>query len=143
MSYIKPEKRLFTAFSDFYKKLSEGPNSKFKGKAELFVVGLVLGFYNNKRNHEEKPFEFVRFSHFYDTKRSNLKTIIEMIYGTMAKGKNDNEKWQDMLAIADGGIEYLKEHYDKTGDNIDASILVKDLENLIENKVKEVSGGLL
>lgn len=139
MSYIKPEKRLFTAFSDFYKKLSEGPNSKFNGKAELFVVGLVLGFLNNKRNTDEKPFEFVRFSHFYDVKRSDLKTIIEMIYTTMAQGKNDNEKWQDMLKIADGGIEYLKEHYSKTGDNVDASILIKDAEKLAEIKVKDVS----
>jgi hypothetical protein len=139
LSYIKPEKRLFTAFEDFYKKLSEGKNSKFNGKAELFVVGLVLGFLNNKRNNSEKPFEMIRFSHFFDLKWSDQKSIIEMIYGTMAEGKNDNQKWQDMLAIADGGIEYLKEHYDKTGDNIDASILVKDVENLIENKVKEIS----
>ncbi|MGY5151901.1 MAG: hypothetical protein ACW9XA_06500 [Candidatus Nitrosopumilus sp. bin_6a] len=140
MNYIKPEKRIFTAFSDFYKKLCEGSDSKFNGKAELFVVGLVLGFLNNKRNLTEKPFEMVRFSHFHDKKRSDLKTIIEMIYATMAEGKNDNEKWQDMLKIADGGIEYLKEHYDKTGDNVDASILIKDVEKLIDGKVKEISG---
>ena len=140
MSYIKPEKRLFTAFSDFYNKLSEGPDSKFNGKAELFVVGLVIGFLNDKRNSNEKPFEFVRFSHFFDPKYSDLKTIIEMIYVTMAKGKNDNEKWQDILKIADGGMEYLKEHYDKTGDNIDASILIKDAEKMISVKVKQISG---
>ncbi len=139
MSFIKPEKRLFTAFSDFYKKLCEGSDSKFNGKSELFVVGLVLGFLNNKRNLIEKPFEMTRFSHFYDKKRSDLKTIIEMIYATMAQGKNDSEKWQDMLKIADGGIEYLKEHYDKTGDNIDASILIKNIEKLIDSKVKEIS----
>jgi hypothetical protein len=140
LSYIKPEKRLFTAFSDFYNKLSEGPDSKFNGKAELFVVGLVIGFLNDKRNSNEKPFEFVRFSHFFDPKYSDLKTIIEMIYVTMAKGKNDNEKWQDILKIADGGMEYLKEHYDKTGDNIDASILIKDAEKMISVKVKQISG---
>lgn len=140
MSYIKPEKRLFTAFSDFYKKLCDGADSKFNGKAELFVVGLVLGFLNNKRNSNEKPFEMVRFSHFLDKKRSDLRTIIEMIYATMAEGKNDNEKWQDMLKIADGGIEYLQEHYDKTGNNVDASILIKDVEKLIDGKVKEITG---
>ena len=140
MSYIKPEKRLFTTFEDFYRKLCDGSDSKFNGKAELFVVGLVLGFLNNKRNLSERPFEMVRYSHFLDKKRSDLRTIIEMIYATMAEGKNDNEKWQDMLKIADGGMEYLQEHYDKTGDNIDPSILIKDVEKLIEGKVKEITG---
>ena len=140
MSYIKPEKRLFTTFEDFYRKLCDSTGSKFNGKAELFVVGLVLGFLNNKRNSNEKPFEMVRYSHFLDKKRSDLRTIIEMIYATMAEGKNDNEKWQDMLKIADGGMEYLQEHYDKTGDNVDPSILIKDVEKLIEGKVKEITG---
>jgi hypothetical protein len=141
LSYIKPEKRLFTTFEDFYRKLCDGTDSKFNGKAELFVVGLVLGFLNNRRNSNEKPFEMVRFSHFLDKKRSDLRTIIEMIYATMAEGKNDNEKWQDILRIADGGIEYLQEHYDKTGDNIDVSILIKDVEKIIDFKVKEISEG--
>jgi len=140
LSYIKPEKRLFSAFSDFYNKMTEGNESKFNGKAELFVVALVLGFYHNRRNNDPKPFEFIRFSHFYDAKRSDLKTIIEMIYSIMAQGKNNNEKWQDVLKIADGGIEYLKEHYDKTGDNIDASILIKESEKLLDSKVKQISG---
>ena len=139
MSYIKPEKRLFTTFEDFYRKLCDGSDSKFNGKAELFVVGLVLGFLNNKRNSNEKPFEMVRYSHFLDKKRSDLRTIIEMIYATMAEGKNDNEKWQDMLKIADGGIEYLQEHYENTGNNIDPSILIKNVEKLIDVKVKEVN----
>ena len=139
MSYIKPEKRVFSCFSDFYKKLCDGSENKFNGKAELFVVGLVLGFLHNKRNSNEKPVEFVRFSHFYDAKYSDLKTIIEMIYVTMAQGKNDNEKWQDMLKIADGGMEYLKEHYDKTGDNIDASILITEVGKLIDGKIKQIS----
>ena len=139
MSYIKPEKRLFTTFEDFYRKLCDGSDSKFNGKAELFVVGLVLGFLNNKRNLSERPFEMVRYSHFLDKKRSDLRTIIEMIYATMAEGKNDNEKWQDMLKIADGGIEYLQEHYENTGNNIDPSILIKNVEKLIDVKVKEVN----
>ena len=139
MSYIKPEKRLFTTFEDFYRKLCDGSDSKFNGKAELFVVGLVLGFLNNKRNSNEKPFEMVRYSHFLDKKRSDLRTIIEMIYATMAEGKNDNEKWQDMLKIADGGIEYLQEHYENIGNNIDPSILIKNVEKLIDVKVKEVN----
>ena len=139
MSYIKPEKRLFTTFEDFYRKLCDGSDSKFNGKAELFVVGLVLGFLNNKRNLSERPFEMVRYSHFLDKKRSDLRTIIEMIYATMAEGKNDNEKWQDMLKIADGGIEYLQEHYENIGNNIDPSILIKNVEKLIDVKVKEVN----
>ena len=139
MSYIKPEKRLFTTFEDFYRKLCDGSDSKFNGKAELFVVGLVLGFLNNKRNSNEKPFEMVRYSHFLDKKRSDLRTIIEMIYATMAEGKNDNEKWQDMLKIADGGIEYLQEHYENTGNNIDPSILIKNVEKLIDGKVKDIT----
>ena len=139
MSYIKPEKRLFTTFEDFYRKLCDGSDSKFNGKAELFVVGLVLGFLNNKRNLSERPFEMVRYSHFMDKKRSDLRTIIEMIYATMAEGKNDNEKWQDMLKIADGGIEYLQEHYENIGNNIDPSILIKNVEKLIDVKVKEVN----
>ena len=139
MSYIKPEKRLFTTFEDFYRKLCDGSDSKFNGKAELFVVGLVLGFLNNKRNSNEKPFEMVRYSHFLDKKRSDLRTIIEMIYATMAEGKNDNEKWQDMLKIADGGIEYLQEHYENIGNNIDPSILIKNVEKLIDGKVKDIT----
>ena len=119
--------------------MCDSTGSKFNGKAELFVVGLVLGFLNNKRNSNEKPFEMVRYSHFLDKKRSDLRTIIEMIYATMAEGKNDNEKWQDMLKIADGGIEYLQEHYENTGDNIDASILIKDVEKIIDGKVKEIT----
>ena len=122
--------------------MTEGQDSKFNGKAELFVVGLVLGFYHNRRNNDSKPFHFGAYSVFGDKKRSNHRAIIEMIYGTAAEGKDDNAKWLDILRLADGGIEYLKEHYDKTGDNIDASILVKDVENLIENKVKEISGEL-
>lgn len=139
MSYIKPEKRLFTTFEDFYRKLCDGPDSKFNGKAELFVVGLVLGFLNNKRNLSERPFEMVRYSHFLDKKRSDLRTIIEMIYATMAKGNDENEKWQDMLKIADGGIEYLQEHYENTGNNIDPSILIKNVEKLIDGKVKDIT----
>ena len=139
MSYIKPEKRLFTTFEDFYRKLCDGSDSKFNGKAELFVVGLVLGFLNNKRNLSERPFEMVRYSHFMDKKRSDLRTIIEMIYATMAKGNDENEKWQDMLKIADGGIEYLQEHYENIGNNIDPSILIKNVEKLIDVKVKEVN----
>ena len=139
MSYIKPEKRLFSAFSEFYSKMTEGNESKFNGKAELFVVALVLGFYHNRRNDDSKPFHFGAYSVFGDKKRSDLRTIIEMIYGTAAEGKDDNAKWVDILRLADGGIEYLKEHYDKTGDNIDASILVKDIEKLIDGKVKEIS----
>jgi len=139
LSYIKPEKRLFTTFEDFYRKLCDGSDSKFNGKAELFVVGLVLGFLNNKRNLSERPFEMVRYSHFMDKKRSDLRTIIEMIYATMAKGNDENEKWQDMLKIADGGIEYLQEHYENTGNNIDPSILIKNVEKLIDGKVKEVT----
>ena len=139
MSYIKPEKRLFTTFEDFYRKLCDGSDSKFNGKAELFVVGLVLGFLNNKRNLSERPFEMVRYSHFMDKKRSDLRTIIEMIYATMAKGNDENEKWQDMLKIADGGNEYLQEHYENIGNNIDPSILIKNVEKLIDVKVKEVN----
>ena len=139
MSYIKPEKRLFTTFEDFYRKLCDGSDSKFNGKAELFVVGLVLGFLNNKRNLSERPFEMVRYSHFLDKKRSDIRTIIEMIYATMAKGNDENEKWQDMLKIADGGIEYLQEHYENTGNNIDPSILIKNVEKLIDGKVKEIT----
>jgi len=139
LSYIKPEKRLFTTFEDFYRKLCDGSDSKFNGKAELFVVGLVLGFLNNKRNLSERPFEMVRYSHFMDKKRSDLRTIIEMIYATMAKGNDENEKWQDMLKIADGGIEYLQEHYENIGNNIDPSILIKNVEKLIDVKVKEVN----
>ena len=139
MSYIKPEKRLFTTFEDFYRKLCDGSDSKFNGKAELFVVGLVLGFLNNKRNLSERPFEMVRYSHFMDKKRSDLRTIIEMIYATMAKGNDENEKWQDMLKIADGGIEYLQEHYENIGNNIDPSILIKNVEKLIDGKVKNIT----
>ena len=139
MSYIKSEKRLFTTFEDFYRKLCDGSDSKFNGKAELFVVGLVLGFLNNKRNLSERPFEMVRYSHFMDKKRSDLRTIIEMIYATMAKGNDENEKWQDMLKIADGGIEYLQEHYENIGNNIDPSILIKNVEKLIDGKVKEIT----
>ena len=139
MSYIKPEKRLFTTFEDFYRKLCDGSDSKFNGKAELFVVGLVLGFLNNKRNLSERPFEMVRYSHFMDKKRSDLRTIIEMIYATMAKGNDENEKWQDMLKIADGGIEYLQEHYENIGNNIDPSILIKNVEKLIDGKVKDIT----
>jgi len=139
LSYIKPEKRLFTTFEDFYRKLCDGSDSKFNGKAELFVVGLVLGFLNNKRNLSERPFEMVRYSHFMDKKRSDLRTIIEMIYATMAKGNDENEKWQDMLKIADGGIEYLQEHYENIGNNIDPSILIKNVEKLIDGKVKDIT----
>jgi hypothetical protein len=139
MSQIKPEKRLFTAYQNFYQLLTEGSDHKFNGKAELFVVGLTLGFLYNKRNTAEKPFEFIRYSHFYDPKSSDQRSIIEMIYGTMAQGRDDNAKWQDMLKIADGGIEILKDHYDLYG-NIDASLLIKDAEKRIENKVNEISG---
>mgnify|MGYP003981457733 CR=1 FL=1 len=113
MSYIKPEKRLFTTFEDFYRKLCDSTGSKFNGKAELFVVGLVLGFLNNKRNSNEKPFEMVRYSHFLDKKRSDLRTIIEMIYATMAEGKNDNEKFISKSIEVHGGkydyslVEYI------------------------------------
>ena len=48
------------------------------------------------------------------------------------------KKWLDILRLADGGIEYLKEHYDKTGNNIDPSILIKSVENLIDGKIKEI-----
>lgn len=140
MSYIKPEKRLFSAFSDFYNKMTEGSESNFNGKAELFVTSLVLGFLHNRRNNDSKPFHFGAYSVFGDKKRSDLRAIIEMIYGTMAEGKDDNSKWVDILRIADGGIEILKEHYDKTGNNIDASLLIKDAEKLIENKVSQISG---
>ena len=139
MSYIKGEKRLFSAFSDFYNKMTEGSESKFNGKAELFVVALVLGFYHNKRNNDTKAFHFGQYSVFGDKKRSDLRAIIEMIYGTASKGKDENAKWLDVLRLADGGIEYLKEHYDKTGDNIDASILIKDVEKLLDSKVKQIS----
>lgn len=140
MSYIKGEKRLFSAFSDFYNKMTEGNESKFNGKAELFVVALVLGFYHNRRNNDTKPFHFGQYSVFGDKKRSDLRAIIEMIYGTISEGKDENAKWLDILRLADGGIEYLKEHYDKTGDNIDASILIKDVEKLLDSKVKQISG---
>lgn len=140
MNQIKPEKRLFTAFSDFYKLLTEGTNRKFNGKAELFVVGLTLGFLHNKRNRDEKPFEFIRYSHFYDPKSADHRSIIEMIYSTMAEGKDDNAKWQDVLRIADGGIEILKQHYDNSGNNIDASLLIKDAEKIIDDRVNQVSG---
>ena len=138
MSYIKPEKRLFSAFSDFYDKMTEGNESKFNGKAELFVVALVLGFYHNRRNNDPKPFHFGAYSVFGDKKRADLRIIIEMIYGTASEGKDDNAKWLDILRLADGGIEYLKEHYDKTGNNIDPSILIKSVENLIDGKIKEI-----
>ena len=140
MSYIKPEKRLFSCFPDFYNKMTEGNESKFNGKAELFVVSLVLGFYQNRRNNDPKPFHFGAYSVFGDDKRSDLRAIIEMIYGVASEGKDDNAKWVDILRLADGGMEYLKEHFDKTGDNIDASILIKDVEKLIDGKVKEITG---
>ena len=140
MTIIKPEKRLFTAFSDFYKLLTEGADHKFNGKAELFVVGLALGFLHNKRNNDVKPFEFIRYSHFYDPKSSDHRSIIEMIYATMADGKDDNAKWQDMLRIADGGIEILKQHYNDSGNNIDASLLIKDVEKITDGRVSQISG---
>jgi len=139
MSIIKPEKRMFTAFSDFYNTLTDGANSKFNGKSELFVVGLTLGFLHDRRNDKEKRFEFGRYSFFLDPKRSDLRAIIDMVYGTIAQGKNDNAKWTDILKIADGGIEFLKEHYDKSGNNVDASMLIKDVEKIIDSRVSQIS----
>ena len=120
--------------------MTDGKDSKFKGKAELFVVALVLGFYHNKRNNDTKSFHFGAYSIFGDKKRTDLRVIIEMIYGSTAEGKDDNAKWLDVLRLADGGIEYLQEHYDNTGDNIDPSILIKNVEKIIDGKVKEITG---
>ena len=119
--------------------MTEGNESKFNGKAELFVVALVLGFYHNRRNNDPKPYHFAQYSVYGDKKRTDHRAIIEMIYSVGAKGKDDNAKWLDVLRLADGGIEYLKEHYGKTGDNIDVSILIKDAEKLSGIKVKEIS----
>ena len=39
-------------------------------------------------------------------------------------------------------IEYLKKHYDKIGDSMDASILIKDTKKLIVGKVNLISDKL-
>lgn len=139
MTDIKPEKRLATAYTEFYNKLTEGVNRKFSGKTEVFVVGLTLGFLNNKRSKKPKPDQFIRYSSLFDESRTDLRAICEMVYNTMVQGNTESEKWSDFCAIADGGIEILQEHYNKNGDNIEPSLLLKDIEKELANRITQIT----
>jgi len=64
--------------------------------------------------YEKKPnADFVKINTILD---DVTKKVIDVVFFVLDDGRDENEIWEEMLQIADGGVYALKEIYDKNKD---------------------------
>jgi len=130
-----------TAYDNFYEKLL---NDKFvTGKAYLFAIATVLGFMLKKRSAQNLPLESVSFYpliSYEDLKKYPIvMEFLNYVFDHYAQGTNEREKQKDIEKIADGGIEFLMEEYEKHDlGYLDLSLLIeKVVESIDDSKLSE------
>ena len=89
----------------------------FTGRTEIFTNSLLIGFFHNKKSKENANDSFNRVSDVHE----EHETIVKMIFIHLCKrpenlNKDPPEMLTELCSYADGGIEYLIEHYAKNED---------------------------
>lgn len=86
----------------------------FDGRTEIFTNALLIGFFHNKKSSEKQNDQFNRVSDI----RGYHEVIVKMIFIHLSKRpenirKTSNDMLTEICSYADGGIEYLMDHYNE------------------------------
>lgn len=102
-----------TAFPKIYDEMVE-VNKLFLRKHHLFVFGLVYGLLYDYRSSASLNSDIARIN---SIREQTTTDIVDFIF-LLLNNKNEREEkiFEEMLRIADGGVEKLKERYDKYND---------------------------
>ena len=103
----------------------------FQTNYHLFSFGLVYGLMKSKKSEKNPTSDFIKINTIGD---QHIKDVIDIVYHLLDDSDREEEIWQDMLRIADGGLVELKEIYDKNK-NFRIPDLVLESESLWKEKI--------
>ncbi|MCB1177093.1 MAG: hypothetical protein KDK36_05885 [Leptospiraceae bacterium] len=106
----------------------------FSTNYHLFSFALVYGLMKSKYSEKNPTSDFVKINTISD---QQIKDVIDIVYNLLDDGDNEEETWQKMLRIADGGMLELKEIYDKNK-NFRIPHLVFESNSVWQEKVKDL-----
>ena len=130
--------RPITAHEDFYDKLCSKEINFVGGKLYLFGIAIALGFILGKRSTQISTMEngmFYPFQSYQDTEKYPVfLELLDYVFDYYAEGTNERAKHKDIEKIADGGIEFLMEEFDKQPDkkSVDLSSVILDIKQILE-----------
>jgi len=93
-------------FKDLLEK--DSPLSK-KGNKHIFIMGMVMGFYNVSRVPLDKKEQFVRIEYLNDDDKSLIKAIAINEENDLNILLDEERVYSIAEEYASGGIKYLKE----------------------------------
>lgn len=121
-----------TAHVEVYDKLER--EKLFKARHHIFTVGLVIGVMRGLRCSHRRDHDILRFLTLKD---SSSRGIIEFFYGAVCNGTTDLERWNDLLAFGDGGVEHLWNEY-QLQNHLDVSRILQESKQLWEGRAEEL-----
>ncbi len=97
----------------------------------LFSFALVYGLMYSKRSDKTLNSDFIKINTIGD---DQIKDVIDIVYQVLDDSDKEEDTWQEMLHIADGGLLELKDIYDKNK-NFKIQNLVSEATNMWNDKV--------
>jgi hypothetical protein len=120
-----------TAHVDIYDKLEK--EKLFKARHHLFAVGLAIGFMYNLHCDHQRGHDILRILTLRD---SASRGIIDFFYG-LCGAPSDQERWNELLAVGDGGIERLWGEY-QLQNHLDVTRLLQESKQLWVERAEEL-----
>ena len=112
-----------------------GDEGLFPNNYSLFCAGLVYGVLHKKRHDVRPTASFIKLFAITDPVS---KDVIDLIYRLLDDGQRDNnEIWQAMLSIADGGVLALNDIY-KANNNFTIPYLFEEARQLWQSQAKDL-----
>jgi len=135
LSAFEHDYTVTTAHADVYEKLEK--EKLFKARHHLFTVGLAIGFMHNLHCNHQRDHDILRILTLKD---SASKGIIEFFYAFCAE-PSDQERWNNLMAVGDGGIEHLWDAY-QLQNHIDVPRLLQESKELWKARAQALQNGL-
>ncbi len=107
-------KTLKTAHKDFYKELV-GEGKPFNHQIDLFILALAVGFLKNIRSKSTPASDIVKLHDLSSDEARAARNLIEIVYHIGPTHRDESDRWREILALADGGLEELWEDYQISG----------------------------
>ena len=123
-----------TGFPKIYEELID-EEKIFSRKHHFFVFGLVYGLLHNLRSEKPLKSDYIRLNQIKDSTTNDLIDFAFLLLDTNEIA--ENKIFEEMLRIADGGIEELKKIYDENNKNFDLQNLIIDAEKLWAKRIHE------
>ena len=128
-----------TSHPEMYQELQQ--NKKlFELQIHIFVSALAIGILNNLKSQESPHRDIIKLWQLKDNLKE-YRDMINIISQIICEGKNERDCSHELLAYADGGLEFLWKEYQAQG-TLDLPRILEEAKKKWSKRIPELLASL-